>query len=95
MNDKLPFIVLIVLLLVGVVNFFVDESLWIELGLIGFLVVFYYFFVRRELLSEFNKLSDTFERIENRFEKAEKMLDLEIKRLEEDIKKLKTRYKGR
>jgi len=93
MSDKLPFIVLIVLILVGVVNFFVDESLWIELGLIGFLVVFYFLFVRKELLEEFNNLSRTFKRIESRFEKVEQVLDLEIKRLEVDIKRLKLKVK--
>ena len=89
MNNLMPFIMLVVLITIGVINFFAGDSLWLEIGLIGFLIVFYNFFVRKEVMKEFKQLSKNFKKIELRFERIEKLLELEETRLKKDVKLLK------
>ncbi|MDD4353233.1 MAG: hypothetical protein PHN56_02115 [Candidatus Nanoarchaeia archaeon] len=88
MNSKnMPFIIIFLLIILGTLSWIFNNNIVIELGVISFFILFYYFVIRKELKEDIIKLIEKFERIEKKFENIEQKFEKFEERLESALKK--------
>ena len=88
MNSKItPSLIIALLVTLAILGQILDSNIVIELGIISFFIIFYYFVIRKELKEDMVKLVNKFESIEKRFEKIEKKFEIFENKLESVLKK--------
>ncbi|MFA5332955.1 MAG: hypothetical protein WC376_00475 [Candidatus Nanoarchaeia archaeon] len=88
MNSKItPFMIIALLVVLAILGQILDSNIVIELGIISFFIIFYYFVIRKEIKEDMIKLVNKFESIEKRFESIEKKFEIFENKLESALKK--------
>ncbi|MFA5303168.1 MAG: hypothetical protein WC393_01365 [Candidatus Nanoarchaeia archaeon] len=88
MNSKItPSLIIALLVTLAILGQILDSNIVIELGIISFFIIFYYFVIRKEIKEDMVKLVNKFESIEKRFEKIEKKFEIFENKLESVLKK--------
>ena len=88
MDSKIiPFIIIALLVILGFLSFYLDNNVLLEVGIISFFIIFYYFIIRKEIKEDMISLVNKFERIEKRFESIEQKFENFEKKLESIMNK--------
>jgi len=79
-QNIIPFLTILIITIFGILSLILEKNTWLDLGIICFFIIFYYFVIRKEIKEDLFKLLTKFEKIEKQFERREERLEKVLKK---------------